>query len=1487
MEQVGRNLRETPQTLSDMTFTSKEEAQERYDRVILSTLLSLAALLQQLPADDDEDLATLFEPEGSLLEPQSPIWGLMNAKRPIIRKGGSAVCKVILTRLPELARRLLPKIAPMVLYSIHEKTKLNHQGQWELLLTLAKAFPECWEHVQLEKTWKGMWEFLRSGCYGSGMIVYPCLLPFLSLLPSTALRWGPDPGSSGFYRQFLNSIWAGRFSTLTNGPSRIISSAPVQLDPVIKAYFECAHYIFRKHKDEDPDICSMLINDIVLPLLDSELCPASSDATTNTNTTEEIFYLEMGKLLGTLLPVSNQSEPAQELGLSWRKVGEICEKAILQADFDAKSRVSAVFKNTSCLFEAASNNLHHLPADFGKAALKVFAQSFKQFRQTIRLAPVELCSTLSSVVNLPAILGASPKELLDLFVDSFIPALQLLYVETDLAEGVLQTFSVMVSSFISAVEKLSSTDSTDLLDQVWKGLFSTLSSSKCAHDPSRIMFLRDFLLLIVAPHPSSWGHPELDSLILAQTENMMECSYEQAHEAYAVLLQTCFVVYPSTHERRNSNSSPKSPRLMISHNYAATIISSLFEALLTFADLHTKYISKAEPGLRNIDSVKIEFSKQSGISHHALPCIIQGLSPCLQTPALLKLLSVNEPHLAGDKDRVLKALFWLRDTEYKSVAVQASEAFHTMAPAVLETDPSIVLSLAEELQSHLRELSGLSGAQQPRSEVSQLERPWVWATQVAELVGSVRNPKLQQQLLDTALPSHEDLQSFLCCFHEDLSADSSAESQVGALQHVRDCVYETLRLVGPGVLFLGLPLQRTHEDKGLVSGSDSEGSESDADTESTIFTSSSREWLVADIMCVESQLTCWTLPGGSDPIPAKFINYPSYFINPSALMSMSVSSQVYHCVVEGILAPTFVATLLQTLFSSSFSSCYSSPFSGASYPLSFLLGSICTPAWRDFVESTLGGMFNTVAASLKDDAVAGGTPITRPTCNTLDALLSVYLSVSNKDGEYCPPVPGDMLLSVATVASKHVKICLSEQSESHDLLESWMICLSSVTEVLGHLHLISSDSDLLVCLLELLTQLEHLEILKTAGYSLLSTRTRFACSVLSVVGGLRRDAALAKLNLDMVQSMFDWASECLHGVSTSVTGETQTEELSPFSYLPLQYPLYLLSSLLSLSAIHPFSSVDDSRAVQNLLQLLNSPALALLSVARGHPVLDQLAHILGRYFARIHPPIRATRPVLQRRQAKLELLKQSFASSPVDSLLDNNPTDRSPDFSPFRYRNFQGASLWSCLCDQLSHPCASVAACARHLLSISLRDRVVNVDLAKAVPLESQEEMSSIYFGGDRDDNSDDSEDEEKEAERRAARLAHQKRRLNQQMAVLFPAPVLARVELLKTLEVGQNSCPDALTMRCHLLTWSLVLDVVAIAAGPTGEADKKAALVTFLRENEFLSTVCRELFEHMTVSFTDDDLNEQLQQEQTRRRLRKYRSTFKGNRRVLNTGRR
>ncbi|XP_021346788.1 E3 ubiquitin-protein ligase listerin-like, partial [Mizuhopecten yessoensis] len=252
-------LNQTANTLSDPKTTDRDDMENKYLRVMTSSLYGLRKLLTSLPVNHIESLQESLE---TLLK-DSKFWKYGKSPTTSIKAALYSFLASICQVQPELSALYSSKMTPLVLHNLDEKDPVICPAVWDATLSLINYVPECWKSVSVEKAfWPKLRSALENGFYGNMTLIGPNLLPFLSKVPSDLL------GADGrFYTQF--------FSYMTSGLDKNgIQSSPSECAALVKAYVECCQYVTITL--DNKQVSRSIIIEQVLPVVQASLLDSKS-----------------------------------------------------------------------------------------------------------------------------------------------------------------------------------------------------------------------------------------------------------------------------------------------------------------------------------------------------------------------------------------------------------------------------------------------------------------------------------------------------------------------------------------------------------------------------------------------------------------------------------------------------------------------------------------------------------------------------------------------------------------------------------------------------------------------------------------------------------------------------------------------------------------------------------------------------------------------------------------------------------------------------------------------------------------------------------------------------------------------------------------------------------------------------------------------------------------------------------------------------------
>jgi len=225
---ASENLKQTVQTLSDPKTTTKTDAEDRYERIISSSLQVLERLASTLPKECSTE-EKFTETVGS-----HNLYKLASIKQfATIRASMYSLIGSLSENTPDLLEPHLNALSPVMLGCFGEKDIMVHERMIGALVSFLKQYPSAWKHVN---AWKAvfprLFAFLRNSDTSAPSRTYQTLVPFLSLLDMQVL--GQPSDVSRFMDEFFSNFWLGYLNP---------RCPPHERSHVISNYFECVMFV--------------------------------------------------------------------------------------------------------------------------------------------------------------------------------------------------------------------------------------------------------------------------------------------------------------------------------------------------------------------------------------------------------------------------------------------------------------------------------------------------------------------------------------------------------------------------------------------------------------------------------------------------------------------------------------------------------------------------------------------------------------------------------------------------------------------------------------------------------------------------------------------------------------------------------------------------------------------------------------------------------------------------------------------------------------------------------------------------------------------------------------------------------------------------------------------------------------------------------------------------------------------------------------------
>ncbi|KAF5294612.1 hypothetical protein FQR65_LT10718 [Abscondita terminalis] len=240
----------TAQTLSNPEIISPEDAEAKYQRVLISSLHGYALYLQQLPVEEMEKQADL----NSKILSDDKFWKLANHKISGIRGAWFCVISSLCQKSPNFLDNEIARAVNSVFTNLDESDPTVVPPIWEALLSILSTVNNWWTYVNIDNlVLPKLWKLLKNGGYGNASVTFPNLLPLISQLP---------PGSD------TNSTFCLFFENMFKGMKHHNATSSRQESLAIAtAYVECLRYIIMKNQS-DIAFCEKLIRIHLFPVIE-------------------------------------------------------------------------------------------------------------------------------------------------------------------------------------------------------------------------------------------------------------------------------------------------------------------------------------------------------------------------------------------------------------------------------------------------------------------------------------------------------------------------------------------------------------------------------------------------------------------------------------------------------------------------------------------------------------------------------------------------------------------------------------------------------------------------------------------------------------------------------------------------------------------------------------------------------------------------------------------------------------------------------------------------------------------------------------------------------------------------------------------------------------------------------------------------------------------------------------------------------------------
>ncbi|KAF7277773.1 hypothetical protein GWI33_009194 [Rhynchophorus ferrugineus] len=241
---------QTAQTVAGQNATP-EEAEAKYERVLISCLQGYVLYLHQVPEQQIEDAM-----EANIKIVTNPLfWKMSKNKVILVRSAWFQVISTLCQKALFLLKNKEQQVLTVVLNSLDDGEPTVLPYVWETVLLIVTLIKEWWKYVNIEKLFiPKLMSVLKHGGRGNAVIIYPSMLPLISQL-------SPIEGNSlQFYTMIFDNMRLG----LTQ---KLVIDSRSETTAIAKAFIECLQYIINKNLS-NMHLCKCLISQQILVVLE-------------------------------------------------------------------------------------------------------------------------------------------------------------------------------------------------------------------------------------------------------------------------------------------------------------------------------------------------------------------------------------------------------------------------------------------------------------------------------------------------------------------------------------------------------------------------------------------------------------------------------------------------------------------------------------------------------------------------------------------------------------------------------------------------------------------------------------------------------------------------------------------------------------------------------------------------------------------------------------------------------------------------------------------------------------------------------------------------------------------------------------------------------------------------------------------------------------------------------------------------------------------
>uniref|UniRef100_A0A182YKS9 E3 ubiquitin-protein ligase listerin n=1 Tax=Anopheles stephensi TaxID=30069 RepID=A0A182YKS9_ANOST len=282
LEYYTKNLTiHTAITLSNPKSHTPEECENKYQRVLISSLRGYALYLSRIPP---ESLKKSADKNAKLLE-NPKFWTYHKHKTAAIRSAWFEVISALLQYAPFLVEQHQAQITTSVFQFLDETDPTVVTHVWSSIVLIQANLTSWHTHLNFDKAvFPKLWKLLKSGGAGNAACVYPHMLPLVSGFTREVLG---DERLAKFYHHFFESM---------NEGLQAVQSSRADVTAVSQAYYEAFQYVVLQAL-RDETMLESAREDFCLHLLDQHLIGVIAWCITSEAAQGKYVFQSMANLL--------------------------------------------------------------------------------------------------------------------------------------------------------------------------------------------------------------------------------------------------------------------------------------------------------------------------------------------------------------------------------------------------------------------------------------------------------------------------------------------------------------------------------------------------------------------------------------------------------------------------------------------------------------------------------------------------------------------------------------------------------------------------------------------------------------------------------------------------------------------------------------------------------------------------------------------------------------------------------------------------------------------------------------------------------------------------------------------------------------------------------------------------------------------------------------------------------------------------------------